>query len=101
MRQGTYLNVILTVNAVLLAGALWTQIAGGPVLTQSASAQSPGGRDSGKGIPDAGAQREKMIEALRDLKASVDASRKLLESGKLRVQVTNLDEIDLKAADGQ
>ena len=40
MRQGTYLNVILTVNAVLLAGLVWTQVADTPLLAETASAQS-------------------------------------------------------------
>lgn len=98
MRQGAYLNVILTVNAVLLGGVLWTQVASHPGLTQSASAQStpsgaPVGQAHGVGIPNAGDQRQKMIEALRELTASVESSRKLMESGKLKVQVTNLDQI--------
>ena len=32
MRSSGYLNVILTINAVLLAGLLWTNIAGQPLL---------------------------------------------------------------------
>ena len=91
MRQGTYLNVILTVNAVLLGGLVWTQIAGQPVLEQTATAQV--GRETGAGVPNAAEQRQKMIEALRDMKASLDASNKLMQSGKLRVEVTNLNEI--------
>jgi hypothetical protein len=87
MRQGTYLNVILTVNAVLLGGIVWTQIAGRPVLEQTATAQV------GTGVPNAADQRQKMIEALRDMKTSIDANTKLMQSGKLKVEVTNLNEI--------
>jgi hypothetical protein len=87
MRQGSYLNVILTVNAVLLAGVLWTQIAGTPVLNSTANAQSAGGM----GIPNAADQRQRQIEAIRDLKTSVDATNKLLTSGKLKVEVSNID----------
>jgi len=87
MRQGSYLNVILTVNAVLLAGVLWTHVAGTPVLNSTANAQSAGGT----GIPNAADQRQKQIEALRELKVSVDATNKLLTSGKLKVEVSNID----------
>ena len=91
MRQSTYLNVILTVNAALLGAVVWTQVAGEPALVQSASAQSA--RDAGEGIPNAASQRQKMIEALREIKASVDSMQKALTSGKLKVEVSNLSEI--------
>lgn len=91
MRQGTYLNVILTVNAALLGAVAWMQVAGQPALVQSAVAQ--GQPDPGAGIPNAADQRHKMIEALRELKASVDATKKTIESGKMKVEVTNLDQI--------
>lgn len=98
MRQGTYLNVILTANALLLAGVLWTQVAGHPALAQDAYAQtfmSTGGTGGtpGVGIPNAADQRHKMIEILREVKASVDAASKLMQSGKLKVEVINLDEV--------
>jgi hypothetical protein len=96
MRQGTYLNVILTVNAVLLTGLLWTQVVSQPLLDTSAAAQSRTRTAAPPVIPNAAAQRAKMIDALNDLKQSVDAQRKLLESGKLKVTVTNLDEIKLE-----
>jgi len=88
MRQSKYLNVILTVNAVLLGGVLWTHIAGTPVLSSQATAQSPG---SGSGIPNAADQRQRQIEAIHDLKTSVDATNKLLSSGKIKVEVGNID----------
>jgi hypothetical protein len=90
MRQGTYLNVILTVNAILLGSLVWTQVAGRPVLEQTVAAQ---GSKEGVGVPNAADQRQKMIEALRDMKASLDGTTKLLQSGKMRVEVTNLNEI--------
>lgn len=91
-RQGAYLNVILTVNAVLLSVLIWTQIASRPVLEQTAEAQSPPRIK----VPNAADQRQKMIKALNDVKKSVDSTRKLLEGGKLKVRVTNLDEIELE-----
>lgn len=92
MRQGVYLNVILTVNAVLLGGVLWTQVAGHPALAQSASAQT-GPVSSNQGIPNAADQRQKVIEGIRDLKTSVDGMKRTIEGGKLKVEVTNLDQI--------
>jgi hypothetical protein len=97
MRRGTYLNVILTVNAVLLTGLLWTQLVDRPLLEAEAAAQSRTKTTQPPVIPNAAAQREKMIKAISDLKQSVDTQRKLLESGKLKVTVTNLDEIKLEA----
>lgn len=88
MRQGTYLNVILTANAVLLAALLWTQVVSGPVFEQSANAQSK----EGVGVPNAAEQRQKMLEALRDIKASVDSTNKTIQGGKLKVEVSNLDQ---------
>jgi len=92
MRQGLYLNVILTVNAVLLAGIVWTQVAGHPTLARSASAQT-GPVSPNQGIPNAADQRQKVIEGIRDLKTSVEAMKRTIESGKLKVEVTNLDQI--------
>ncbi|MCI0677323.1 MAG: hypothetical protein L0Y42_16300 [Phycisphaerales bacterium] len=91
MRQGTYLNVILTANALLLSGMLWTQMAGQPALEQQALAQTA--QEGGQGVPNAAAQRQKMIEMLRDMKVSVDNAAKLLQSGKVRVEVTNIDKM--------
>jgi hypothetical protein len=98
MRRGTYLNVILTVNAVLLTGLLWTQLADRPLLESEAAAeaQSRTKTPNPPVIPNAAAQRDRMINAIKDLKQSVDAQRKFLESGKLKVTVTNLDEINLE-----
>jgi hypothetical protein len=89
MRQGKYLNVILTANAVLLAGLLWTQVAQRPLLAGDAVAQSPGV----PGIPNAAEQRQKMIEAMRDIKASVDATKQAIQGGKIKVEVTNIDQL--------
>src|SRR5258705_12410787 len=61
-RQGTYLNVILTANAILLTGLLWSQVAGHPLLAAEASAQSSGTAGSPSLIPiNAADQRQKQI----------------------------------------
>jgi hypothetical protein len=97
MRQGTYLNVILTVNAVLLSAVLWTHMAGTSLFTTQAQAQSPGAPNPGVGIPNSADQRNRMIESLRDIQGSMDSMRKFLESGKVKVEVTNLDKIKFTA----
>ena len=93
-RQRTsYLNVILTVNAVLLAGLLWTQISTSPPMAQEAVAQQRTKRSAT--IPNAAEQRVRIIQAIQSLQRSTDATKKLLDSGKLKVEVTNLDEIEV------
>jgi len=96
MRQRKYLNVILTVNALLLAALTWTQIAATPLLASEASADTKRPRI---GVPNAAAQRQDMIRAIRDLQRTNDETRRLLESGKIKVQVTNLGELKAKSAD--
>ncbi len=96
MRQGTYLNVILTVNAVLLAGLVWTQVAETPLLAETASAQNRSRLGPPvPNVPNAAKQREKIVASVDRLKASVDETRRLLQSGGLEVKVTNLDEIKI------
>lgn len=95
-KQTRCLNTLLTVNAVLLGGLLWTQLADRPLLAGSAEAQSRmTGTSAAQGVPNAAQQREQMIDALRDMKKSVDEMKKTMEDGKLKVQVTNLDEIKI------
>ena len=89
MRQSKYLNVILTVNAVLLAGLLWTQVVGRTSLSSEAHAQT----SQSSGFVNAAEQRQRMIEALNEIKGSVEATRKVVESGKMKVEVTNIDKV--------
>lgn len=88
MRQGTYLNSILTVNAVLLTGLLWTQLADRPLADQAEAQMQVGSI-----APNAAEQRARMIELLASIKGSVDASTRAIEGGKTKVHVTNLNEI--------
>ena len=92
MRQGNYLNVVLSVIAVLLAALLWTQIASSSVFTRTANAQSP----RSPGVPDAAHQRDTMIQEMREVRTAVDSMRKAVEGGALRVEVMNLDEIRIE-----
>lgn len=88
MRQGTYLNVILTINAMLLAVLAWTQLAGQSPMVQTAEAQGVGG-----GMVSAADQRQRMIDSLRDVRQSVNETNRLLERGTLRVHVANVADL--------
>ncbi len=95
MRRRNYLNGILTVNAVLLTGLLWVQVAGHPLPANSATAQVRS-KPRGQQIvvpPNAAGQRQKMIEGMKTLNQSVEALKQQIESGTIKVEVTNLDEI--------
>lgn len=94
MRQTTYLNGILTVNAVLLAGVLWTQLVNRPVLAQSADAQT--NAQGLPGIPNAGGQRDQMIRQLERLNVTLDSTMKHLQGGNLKTEVTNLKDIKIE-----
>ena len=94
MRQRTYLNVILTVNAVLLAGLVWTQIADTPLLAETASAQNRSSLGPAvPNVPNAGKQREQIAKEIVALRTALEKTRTLLESGRVKVEVTNLGEI--------
>lgn len=90
MRQRTYLNVILTINAILLSGLLWTQIVSGPAFSSEAAAIQ---RNS-SGIPNAGDQRQQMIRLLEEIDGKVEATNSLLD-GEMRVHVTNINEVQV------
>ena len=95
IRQRTYLNVILTVNAVLLSALVWVQVAPRAVEASTANAQTR----PRLGIPNAADQRQKTINELKSVNKSVQEMKQLLESGKVKVQVTNLDEIRIEGPD--
>ena len=48
-------------------------------------------------IPNAGEQRVAIARALQKLDGRVDALKNLLESGRVRVEVTNLDDISVSS----
>jgi hypothetical protein len=99
MRQSTYLNVILTVNAGLLAAVVWTQLADRPLLAQDAVAQSVSQTAPASGVTTSADRQQKMIELLRDMNLKVEALTSTLQSGKLKVEVTNLKSGDVASAD--
>ncbi len=100
MRRASYLNGILTANAVLLAGLLWTQIAGQPLLSSTAAAQNITPARPVPTVPNAGKQRRELIDAIHQLRRTTQESMRLLTSGRVKVEVTNLDEIKIAAGTG-
>ncbi len=89
-RQGTYLNIVLTALTLVLAALLWTQFASHGDMVRSSFASDRGA----SGIPDSGEQRERIIRELREMRGTLEATKELMESGRAKVQVTNLDQID-------
>ena len=96
-KTGRHLNVILTVNAALLSAVLWTQLTGTSGLASQAvgAAQTP---PKDGGIPNAGGQRERMIDELQAIRESIDGLKKTVEGGKLKVTIANIDEMKAAAA---
>lgn len=78
MNSLKYLNVMLTVLAILLGLQLWTTWTQSPDMLAPAAAQ---------GIPDEGAQRKQMVDELKLLVKKVETTNDLLVSGKVRVTV--------------
>ena len=76
-----YLNGILTVLALLLALNLWTAWTASPAAPDLASTARA------QGIPDEGAQRQRIIDQLKLLNQKTEGILALLGSGKVRVQV--------------
>ena len=94
MGQGKYLNVILTVNAVLLTGLLWTQVAATPLLAGTAEAQNRTYGPKVPVIPNAAKQRDATIKAVKDVERAVNGLKASLENGRIKVQVSNLAELN-------
>ena len=88
MKKTNYLNVILTANALLLAGLLWTQIADSPVLVEDAAAVTTA--PPFNGVPNAGRQREEIVKAVNALAKDVQKTNQLLEK-EIKVTVTNVN----------
>ena len=95
MRRRNYLNVILTINAALLAGLVWVQVADRPLLAGEASAQSRTRPPQGEPPivpPNAASQRHEMVGELKKLGQSLEAIKRQLDAG-IKVEVTNLDQM--------
>lgn len=83
MGSPRYLNVVLTVIAVLMALELWTQWVGDGA--GSTSTMTP--MVHAAGIPNAGQQRQQIVDELRRLSQEVEAMHNLFRSGQARVKL--------------
>ncbi|MBX3374401.1 MAG: hypothetical protein KF817_11245 [Phycisphaeraceae bacterium] len=88
-----FLSIILTINAVLVACLIWTQVADRGSFASEAHAQA-GDRDGS--VPNAAAQRLEMIQSLRAIQKSLEATNRQLSTGRMRVEVTNIQEIEAR-----
>jgi hypothetical protein len=86
MNKSNLTPLLLTVNAALLAMLVLLQLTSGGV--QSAQAAPPT-----TGIPNAGEQRQLMLEELEAMRMDVDAMRKSIAGGQLRVTVSNINDL--------
>jgi len=101
--KDTYLNIVLTVIAVLLTVDVWTRIADKSLASDSVMAQSrsqPNRRGGGKTAPQKGVsaigteavdQRALMIKELGQIREQFAGLRALLESGQIKVSVADED----------
>ncbi len=85
MKTFRYMNAVLTVIAVLLTLNLWTMWTADAVPARSnldfaAPAQA-------QGLPNAAAQRQEMISALKQQTQAITEMSKTLKSGQVRVRI--------------
>lgn len=81
MRAVKYLNVVVTVVAVLMTVQVWTSLSAAPASLDFASVARA------EGIPDAGAQRQETIDQLKLVNQKLEELTALLRSGEVRVKV--------------
>ena len=89
-----YLNAILTINAVLLALLLWSQVAGTPMFDRAAEAQATSG-DSQDTFANPIKQRKQMIDLLKATNESINKLNKSISDSTLNVEVTNFEDLEL------
>ncbi len=85
-------RLLVFANVMLLLALGWTVVGQRPA-SHAALAAAEGSTDDNVGIPNAAGQRQKMIEELRLLRQSVDAVNKSINSGNLKMEITNLDKM--------
>jgi hypothetical protein len=95
VRSRGFLSGILTVNAVLLAALVWTNITEGPSRAEAAPVAPVAQSDDPPqiGVPNAGAQRERLIAEVRSLREDVRALEQAVNSGRMKVTISNFSEL--------
>ena len=108
MNAQRYTNVLLTINALLLAALLWVLVVERPIFAGEAEArvvQSPAAENPSRVrrkapvFANATAQRQQIIAQLKLMNANLAQQKSLFESGRMKVEVTNLDEIEVVIED--
>ncbi len=93
-----YLNVVLTAIAIALGVIAMQQSVGLPQAAEAAGQRSsvrtntPATNEIAMGIPNAGEQRNRMIDSLRSIDARLTAIESKLTSGPIDVRVVELPE---------
>ncbi len=95
IRSRGFLSGILTANAVLLAVLVWTNITEGPSRAEAAPTVVLAQSDDppSVGVPNAGAQRERLIAEVRSLREDVRALEQAVNSGRMKVSIANFSEL--------
>lgn len=86
-------QLLLAANALLLGGLLWTQVADRPLLAQEAIGQSRSSAGTPYVAPNSAALMKRTMDEIGSMKKELSDMTKLLKSGGVKVQVTNLDEL--------
>lgn len=93
-RSQQYLNGILTVNAVLIAALVWTNVGGGPSRAEAAPLlPQVDDQERTGGVPNAGAQRERLITEVRALREDIRRLESGVTGGKMKVNIGNLADL--------
>lgn len=82
MRSLRYLNVMLTLVAVLLAGNLWVAVQDSPGNWRAVS------EAHAAGLANAGAQRQQIIDQLKKVNVQLGDLKTMLKKGDVAVQVS-------------
>ncbi len=86
MKSHTYLEAILTINAVLLGGLLWMSAAGtSPTMPAIAV-----GQDQPMAFPNPDLQREELLRAIRSMSDDMRMMRHDLKTTEFKVRVTSM-----------
>jgi len=90
MRRLNYLNVILTVLAIVLSALLWVEVVDRVQLAPVAEAGPP------PGIPDAGQQRLQMVKELQKLNKAFSQMAGGFEDSEFKVEVISMPPVEIK-----
>lgn len=96
MNSLRYLNTVLTMIAILLAVHAWAIFIGTDNTAPTTSpwvseAQAAGKTPTGGGIPNAGAQRQQMVDMLKRISQQNESMANLFRTGQARVRLEGVN----------